>query len=242
MQYRKDIRLTIEPLALEYYNNKDNYSNKRLKELESEIIKLTEVYVFRAAKRNKHWTIHEDIEQAARLGVLIALRKYDPSKGSFLTWASWQIRHTSGRDKSQDWLINIPVYLKDNIRSLLKFEDEFLESNQRFPSDEEIIEKFKWKSSTLSRCRNVLEMELSTYPEEWMQDPVDVIERSELQSDVRKAIDTLEPKSKAIIIDYFINQRTMTEIAEKFGMSIQSVSKAIAISREKLAESLIDYR
>ena len=86
MIYDKGLKGKVEPLALKYYNLKNNISDTEKSRLEDEIVKAVEDYVFLGVLFNRPTHIMADVKQAARIGIVNAIRSFDPTKGSFCTW------------------------------------------------------------------------------------------------------------------------------------------------------------
>ena len=88
MIYDKGLKSKVEPLANKYYDSKENMSQSEVSRLEDLIVSVVEDYVFHAILKNRSPLLADDIKQAARIGIVNAIRNYDPSKGTFCTWDS----------------------------------------------------------------------------------------------------------------------------------------------------------
>ena len=240
MIYDKGLKGKVEPLALKYYNLKNNISDTEKSRLEDEIVKAVEDYVFLGVLFNRPTHIMADVKQAARIGIVNAIRSFDPTKGSFCTWVIWQVKDTVNRDTAGHW-IKVPAYMGDNARKLARLEAYWVENTGRLPSDDEVIEQLGWSRRILKRTRHVLSLQNSSLIDNRAEENIGMGDKSNMKIDIRRAIDNLEPRQRQVVQMYFNKELDMVEIASKLGISPQRVQEILRDAYKILAPVLKDY-
>jgi RNA polymerase sigma factor (sigma-70 family) len=240
--YDKELKNKVEALALKYYNSKDNVSSQKLSELEGEVVKAVENYVFSSALRNRPQYIADDARQSIRIGIINAIRKYDPTKGTFCTWVIWQVKDTVNRDKASQW-IRVPAYMKDNVRKLQRFEEEWIASNKRRPTDQEILDNLGWSDIILKRARHVIGLQNGDLLDERAKEYADhdIVDRSSMKVDVSRAIEELDPRQKQIVKWHYFVGLDLAEIARRLKISPQRVQEILKEAERSLSGILKDY-
>jgi len=80
----------------------------------------------------------DDLHSYGMLGLWKAVKTYDPSKASFRTHAAFRIRNAIYDElRIQDWA---PVTVRQKAKELNKLREEFVKTNRRPPTDEELGE------------------------------------------------------------------------------------------------------
>ncbi|REJ06168.1 MULTISPECIES: RNA polymerase sigma factor SigB [Halobacillus] len=98
-----------------------------------------------ARKYSKNSTIHEDLVQVGMLGLLAAIRRYDPEFGK--SFESFAIPTIIGeikrfiRDKT--WSVHVPRRIKELGPKIKKVSEELTNSLQRSPSVKEIADELE---------------------------------------------------------------------------------------------------
>lgn len=82
---------------------------KRYKNLEKELIEKLTILVVRRCSRYRKFSNHPDLTQDGLEGLCLALKTYDPSKGSFIWWANKYIGTRVARAANQHSTIRIPI-------------------------------------------------------------------------------------------------------------------------------------
>jgi RNA polymerase sigma factor (sigma-70 family) len=237
MTFDKNLKKEVEPLARQYAETKDTLTDAEREKLEERILHLIEGYVF-SSLWNRPYYLREDMEQAARVGVIKSLRKYSPEKGKFCTWVMWQIRDSVNRDKSSQW-IKVPAYMRDHVNRLHKFYIKWSDTHEDAPSDEEILRELHWTSSLLAIVRHTL----SLHEVDCIIDSEEVVDKEKLdtQMDIQKALEQLPEVTRQIILDIFFQEESIFTVSQKLSMSEEEVENIIEESKSVLCELLKGY-
>ena len=244
MLYDSNIKNTIESLAKKYVETKSDLSEKQTLRLEDEIILKAEGYVFGNRQKLDSRNTSEDLKQAMRIGILKALRTYDPKKGAFCTWVIHKVRHFISKDKTWQW-IKIPDYMVDYVRQYARIVINNTRENIELPTDEELATLLN-VSSDLSReiklaynLKHISNQFYSGCPTNFDKD----IEESNLTIDIEKAISNLKNEDQKYVVEaYYFYQMTLDEIATKLKVSVPRVKKILDDSKLILAKRLEVYK
>jgi RNA polymerase primary sigma factor len=84
----------------------------------------------------------EDLVQEGNVGLMQAVRKYDPTRGNkFSTYATWWIRQAITRALSnKSRAIRIPVHINEYLYKMRRAAKPFYQKYGRFPSEQELSE------------------------------------------------------------------------------------------------------
>lgn len=186
--------------------------------------------VFRVAKRF-HWGLRqcgidwEDLVQAGRIGVVRAQKTFDPSRGiKFSTYASWWIRHYMRREsQNHARIVRIPVHAELNARQ---------EGKDILPRRVG-LEPFRIEDSdapdrtTLDTSGHVTQ-------------PVAEEEAAagELRDALEKAMATLMPRERDIIIGRIEHERTLASLGESHGITRERARQIQNRALKKLKHEL----
>lgn len=76
-----------------------------------DVARLARFFAWRFTK-----SFDDDALQAARIGLWLALKRWDPARGRFSTFASWWVRHALQRWRGEPHLVHVPEYAKKQVR------------------------------------------------------------------------------------------------------------------------------
>lgn len=100
----------------------------------------------------------EDLIQEGNAGLIIAVLRYDPSRGfRFSTYGTWWIRHALGRamaDKGRT--IRLPVHMIDFSAQVNRARRELIDRLERLPTDDELSEATGYPKKKLELLRGGL--------------------------------------------------------------------------------------
>lgn len=197
----------------------------------------------------------EDLVQVGSIGLINAIDRFDPDRGTkFSTYATPTIvgeirRHF--RDKA--WSMKVPRRLQELNLAANKAAEELSQQFGRPPtiqdiaeyigsSEEETLEAIELGNAydTVSLDSKLL-YEGESAPlslAEYLGDMDGGLHNVETYGDLKQAIDSLEPREKAIIYFRFFKDLSQTEVAKRLNISQMHVSRLQQKALKKLKELL----
>ena len=212
----------------------------------------------------------EDLINEGNEGLIIAARKFDPTRGfKFISYAIWWIRNRILDYKcNYSRPIRIPINKLNDISNLKKDTLKFLNENERTP-DIEALELLGWDNNELKEIIRASSLTVSSLDKTIDDDGgtlLDVIsnenidktdhltERSDKILRLKSFLDRLNKQERGILVMlYGLNgdvQMTLTEVGEEYGLSRERIRQIrdkaildlrIIIVKEKLDISFFTH-
>ena len=185
----------------------------------------------------------DDLLSAGALGLLDAIEKYDPTRGTaFKTYAEWRIRGAMLDElRAWDWA---PRSLRDKEHALTKAYAALERQHGRPADDEDVAAVLGLTLDTLhtwlSDVRGVsilsLDMPLDLDTDghtgtalaqlvEEAPDPSQLAETTDLKQHLAAAIDQLPEQEKVVLSLYYYEELTMQEIGEELEVTLSRISQ-----------------
>ena len=208
---------------------------------------------------NKSSMPFEDLVQEGNLGLLKAVNRYEPDRGTrFSTCASWYIKHEIARaieDKAK--IVRQPVYMIEKLNKLKSRERELLVALQREPTEEELAVEMGVDTDTIRTWHSYLTEPISADTRigeeddaptvgEMVPDSGDSPEEHILDIDKKETLDkvlcTLEPRERELIrLRYGLDDgeyRTLDETGRAMKITKERVRQIEATAFRKLRQPL----
>jgi len=202
----------------------------------------------------------EDLINAGIIGLLNAIEKYDPDKGtSFLSYASIRVRGAILEELRK--LDFAPRRLRKLEREIREAYTKLEQKLGRSPQEREVAEYLGFSIEKLRRAlqeisclafislEEITEDESNTRPNRFLEDPesekaFNDVEFEEIKRALAKAIDELGERERLVLTLYYYEELTMKEIGEIIGVTETRVcqihSKAIIKLKSKLEKMGVD--
>lgn len=207
-----------------------------------------------------------DLINEGNLGLMKAARKFDPTRGfKFISYAVWWIRQQILQALSvQGRLIRLPLNQVDVLNKIGRARMEFLQENEREPSDEELSELLditteKLGKSMMSEAKSLsLDFPLGESQSESLIDILPnndspsadkELEKESLRNDILSVMGVLNERERRVLSLCFglgCQAMTLEEIGEKLDLTRERVRqlkmKAIRkLSSPKVRSRLAQY-
>src|SRR5699024_3721564 len=208
-----------------------------------------------ARKYSKNQTIHEDLSQVGMIGLLAAIKRYDPSFGR--SFESFAIPTIIGeikrymRDKT--WSVHVPRRIKELGPKIKKTIDELTTADQKSPTvkdiakhldipEEEILETMEMGRSYKALS---VDRKIEADSEGGTVTILDLIgnqeegyENVDLKMLLEKVLPVLTKREQAIIRYTYFDNMSQKETGEILGISQMHVSRLQRKSLLKLREAI----
>ncbi|SFB38932.1 RNA polymerase, sigma 37 subunit, RpsB/SigB [Lentibacillus halodurans] len=219
------------------------------------VLNYTDLVESIARKYSKNSSIHEDLTQVGMIGLIAAVRRYDPSFGK--SFESFAIPTIIGeikrfiRDKT--WSVHVPRRIKEMGPKIRKAVDELTTDNQNSPSvpeiadylnvsEEEILETMEMGKSykALSVDRKIeADSEGSTVTIlDLVGDSDSGYNNVDQQMLLEKILPVLSEREQEILRCTYFEHMSQKETGERLGISQMHVSRLQRRSLRKLREAL----
>lgn len=205
-----------------------------------------------AGKYKTRWESFDDLLQVASLGLVNAIDRFDPARGSsFVSFAAPTIQGELKRYfRDRVWLVRVPRGLQEDIASVESATNELGAELHREPTAEEIDRYLNSEPGTAMRVAATkharIPVSLDVRPtedgvvdeSEWVGTEDPGFRALEDTDEVRKAMETLDLDARLVMRLRFIDDLTQNEIAERIGCSQMHISRVLRRTVSSLRETI----
>lgn len=205
-----------------------------------------------AGKYRNRWESADDLTQVASLGLLNAIIRFDPSKGTpFAAFASPTIHGELKRYfRDRVWMIRVPRDLQEEILAVDHATEELSAELHRVPTRDEIDERTNLGSGSASRASAAKADRIPSSLDSTLDDGQTQMERFgaddphfgaiEDSDELREAMAGLGETESLILRLRFVEDLTQSEIAERVGCSQMHISRVLRRSIATILEEIPD--
>jgi len=239
---REQRRMTVHELDLwKRYHRGDETAYE---ELVLHYLPLVSFWV-KEISRKAWWANDEDLTQDGIIGLITAVKKFDPGRGiKFATYARYYIR--GAIYDSSDLTRNMPRGQYNNYRKVRRAHDRLMQKLEREPTVDEIAEEISEKDKlTIEEIGDALAamriafLEDSTDSVETAQPSTDTIQSQENIMRIQGALSSLSERESLIITQRCWGDQNYSEIGEKLGLKEDTVNKIYHRAIIKLKERYV---
>jgi RNA polymerase sigma-B factor len=258
-QNRGPAREDFDEVAERYAGERRRVQGRAAQRLRDEMIRVALPLAGRLARRYRGGSEPlADLEQVARVGLVKAVDRYDPERGSFTAYAVNTVLGELKRHlRDHSWGVHVPRRMQELALELSRHEADLAQRLGRRPTDAEVIERTGLEAGMLDRVRvsaagfrpfslSTPVGDTNTAFGDLLGDPDGALESAADRLTVAKLTARLPERERYIVISTFYGGQTQARIAEDLGVSQMQVSRllsrALAWMREGLTTDAISRR
>ncbi|UWX97051.1 sigma-70 family RNA polymerase sigma factor [Arthrobacter zhaoxinii] len=191
-----------------------------------------------------------DLRQVAYLGLIKAVRRFDPAVGPHFPAFAVPTVHGELKRYLRDstWMVRPPRQLQDLRTSLARLQPELLQALGREPSLRELAEALGVTAKTVAEALNC---QSSLRPES-LEALADIngseecavadgrLERAENLAMLRRAVRNLSGQDKELLFLRYFHEESQQAIGERLGLTQMQVSRGLARILVRLQHELLD--
>lgn len=224
----------------------DRFASHRDPSVRQEIARITDWIAVRSARRfADRGEPFDDLLQVARMGLLKAIDRFDPSFGvPFGAFATpTMIGELRRYFRDHTWSVHVPRRAKDLRPKVVAAVDELSKELGRSPrtsevaahlhiSDDEVLEAMEANEAYRGRSLDKATSQTTSHEEGYTS----VLDREVIVN----ALDLLQPRQRRILYLRFFEEMSQAQIASEIGTSQVHVGRLIASSLDQLRQRLAD--
>jgi RNA polymerase sigma-B factor len=243
----------LDVSAVAYARLCEDASPRRRRQLRDELIAHCLPFAGRIARRYRgRGEPIDDLEQVARLGLVKAVDRYHPERGSFTAFAASTMAGELKRHfRDTTWTVHVPRRLQDLNLDIRRATVELTHTLMRSPSVAEIARHFSLSEDAVREARQCA----ACYAPTSLNAPIDRDGSSVLGDLVGSTDETLDSltdrltvaellqrlpeRERGMLLMRFYGNHTQAQIADQFGVSQMHVSRLISRALTWLREAML---
>lgn len=224
------------------------YHATRDPRLQDELVYRYQRLAFRLARKAaKREDEVDDLSQVALIGLVKALWRFDPERGTGFTTFAWSTiegelkRHR--RDSS--WTIHVSRALQERYLRVSAAIEELTHEIGRSPTIEQVARRIHEPVESVVEAINVRDaqspasLDVASTDESPRQEPADPTREADVveeRAEIDQLMSKLSSREREIVRMRFFGEMTQREIGEKLGLSQMHVSRLLARSLARMRE------
>ncbi len=192
---------------------------------------------------------YEDLVQVGTIGLLKAVDRFDPARGTFTAFAVPTVVGEIRRHfRDRGWALRVPRRLQDLARTVSGAREELTQRLGRSPTVQEIAEHLAVESDLVLEAIEIAgayaTVPLPASPEDRLDLRADDrgFEMVEARATLGPLLAGLPPRERRILALRFVRNMSQSQIAAEVGISQMHVSRLLARSLATMRRSLEDER
>ena len=188
----------------------------------------------------------DDLVQVAVEGLLLAAGRFDPEQGTpFGAYAHATMIGTVKRHfRDRGWAVRVPRRVHELAGPVTNAKAILEQDLGRVPTNDEVADLLGVAIDAVdevlvaTHARSVRSIDADEDLGRQLGDPVDAVERSTDRSVLRAAIEAMPADRRYVLVRYFEDGRTQSQIGEEIGRSQMYVSRVIKQSVAELRHAM----
>jgi RNA polymerase sigma-B factor len=242
----------LDAAALEAYETMASGSSRDADDVRDRLVRLALPFAGRLARRyHGRGEPLDDLVQVARLGLVKAVNRFNPERGSFTAYAVITINGEIKRHfRDRTWGVHVPRRLRDLSGDLARAREELGARTHRQPTDQELA---TYLALPISDVRAVLASTASYRPssinarlgehggalEELLGSSDGALDAVEYRITLDSLLGRLPERERQIVSMRFYGNLSQVEIGKVFGISQMHVSRLLSQAMTWLRAALL---
>jgi len=196
-----------------------------------------------------------DLVQQANLGLMTAVDKYNPNRGTrFTTYSVFWIKQAIFTYiEEQSRLIKIPSYISSALKKIKSVTEEYYNTYSKYPSDDEIatltgfsiarVKHLKTLEYSMSSLDSPVSEEmdgtlLDTVQDDTIIDPITNINIQERKTAIDEILNKLSPRERQVLIMHFglcgQEKHSLEVISKKMNITMERIRQIESLALNKI--------
>jgi RNA polymerase sigma-B factor len=241
----------LDRIAEQYAADVSHCADDQAARMREDLVRAALPMAERLARRYRMTRDAEDVLQVARLGLLKAVNRYDPQRGSFTAYAiSCIVGEIKRHFRDRSWDVHVPRRMQELALAVRRTHDHLVQELGRVPTGAEVAGRCAMPDEDFAAARlcvaghQSLSLDQPTGMDgitlgdrQGETDPA--LESVADEVSVSALIERLPPRERRILALRFQGDRTQSEIAEELGLSQMHVSRLLSRVLGWLREALL---